>query len=142
MTAATATNRFTAPAHSPQHGGIAVNPAIPVGSMELWRREAIKKVIQLGGLAQNWDSYGSGAPTWGVRRAAIDLLLSVPSEVAPAIVPVSGGGLHFEWSLGNKELEISIDADSRIETLKVENGIPLDDNVSQELSALFGWLAS
>jgi len=110
--------------------------------MELWRREAIKKVIQLGGLAQNWDSYGSGAPTWGVRRAAIDLLLSVPSEVAPAIVPVSGGGLHFEWSLGNKELEISIDADSRIETLKVENGIPLDDNVSQELSALFGWLAS
>ena len=145
MSAAAATNRVTEPAHSGlQHGGIAVNASIPVAGMEPWRSEAIQKVIRLGGLPQNWDGYGSRAPALGVRQTAIDLVLSVPSEVTspPAIVPVSGGGYHFEWTTGNKEVEISIDPECHVEALRVQNGMPVDDETGHDLPALFSWLAS
>ncbi len=112
--------------------------------MEPWRREAIQKVIAFGELAQNWDSHGSQAPSWAVRQKAVDLLLSVPGEIfpAPRIVPVSGGGYHFEWSVGHRELEISIEPDCRIEALQVENGMPIEGGPFKDLPALFDWLAS
>jgi len=112
--------------------------------MEAWRREAIQKVIGFGNLAPNWDSHGSQAPTRAVKQTAVDLLLNVPGELLPAprIVPVSGGGFHFEWSMGDRELEISIEPDCRIEALRVEHGMPNEDHPSKDLPALFGWLAS
>ena len=146
MSAAAATNRVTLPAqsHSLQHVGITVNCAIPVGLMETWRREAIQKVIGFGTLAPNWDSRGSQAPTRAVNQTAIDLLLSVPGELLPAprIVPVSGGGIHFEWAVGDRELEISVEPDCTIEVLRVENGMPIEGDPSMDLPTLFGWLAS
>ena len=146
MSAAAATNKVTPPAHShlPQHSGISVNAAIPVGRMEPWRREAIQKVMAFGSLQANWDSHGSRAPSRSVRASAIDLLLSVPGEIfpAPRIVPVSGGGFHFEWSVGDRELEIYIDSDRKLEALRVQHGMPIDDDPSMDLQALFSWLAS
>lgn len=145
MSAAAATNRVTptAHSHSPQHSGIAVNGAIAVGGMEAWRREAIQKVIRFSTLAPNWDSHGSQAPTLAVRQTAINLLLGIPDELfpTPRIVPSSGGGYHFEWSVGHRELEISIEPDCRIEVLRVEHGVPIEDGSHMDLSALFGWLA-
>lgn len=146
MSAAAATNKVTLPAqsYSPQDDGITVNAAIPVGTMDASRREAIQKVIRFGTLVPNWDSRGSEAPARAVRQTAIDLLLSVPGELfpAPRIVPVSGGGFHFEWSVSDRELEISIEPNCRIEALRVEHGMPIEDDPSQDLPALFGWLAS
>lgn len=146
MSAAAATNRVTSPeySHSLQQPGITANASIPVGGMEQWRRDAIKKVIEFDGLAPNWDSHGSESPTLAVKQTAIDFLLRVPGEMfpAPRIVPVSGGGYHFEWSVGDRELEISIDPDCRIEALRVEHGMPIEDGSNMDLSALFGWLAS
>ncbi len=146
MSAAAATNRVRLPAqsHSLHRAGITVNGAIPVGAMEPWRREAIQKVIGFGTLAQNWDGRGSEGPTRAVKQTAVDLLLNVPGELLPAprIVPVSGGGVHFEWSIGDRELEISIEPDCRIEALRVEHGMPNEDDPSKDLSTLFGWLAS
>jgi len=146
MSAAAATNKVTPPAQSRslRHAGITVNDAIPVGAMEAWRREAILKVIGFGNLAPNWDGHGSQAPTRAVKQTAIDLLLRVPGELfpAPRIVPVSGGGFHFEWSVGDRELEISIEPDCRIEALRVEHGVPIEDDPLKDLQGLFGWLAS
>ncbi len=146
MSAAAATNSVTLPAqsHSLHRTGVTVNGAIPVGAMEAWRREAIQKVIGFGNLAQDWDSRGSQAPTRAVKQTAVDLLLNVPGELLPAprIVPVSGGGFHFEWSMGDRELEISIEPNCRIEALRVENGMPNEDDPSKDLLALFRWLAS
>lgn len=146
MSAHAATNKVTRPAEALplQHVGITVNCAIPVGGMEAWRREAIQKVIRFGTLGPNWDSRGSQAPTRAVNQATIELLLTVPGDLqhAPRIVPVSGGGVHFEWAVGDRELEISVEPDCRVEVLRVEHGMPIEDDPSMDLSALFGWLAS
>lgn len=146
MSAAAATNRVTLPgdSHSRYLPGITVNDSIPVGSMEPWRSEAIQKVIGFSRLPPNWDSHGSHAPARAVRQTTIDLLLRVPGGPLPAprVVPSSGGGYHFEWSVGHRELEISIDPDCRIEALRVEHGVPIEDDSHMELAALFGWLAS
>ena len=145
MSGATATNRVTPPVHSHslQHSGITANASIPVGGMEQWRREAIQKVIGFGKLAPNWDSHGSDAPARAVRETAIDLLLSVPGELLPSplIVPVSGGGYHFEWCVGERELEISIEPDCHIDALRVEHGMPIEDIPNGDFAALFDWLA-
>ena len=146
MSTAAATNRVTPPvhSHSVQQSGITANASIPVGGMEQWRREAIQKVIGFSSLASNWDSHGSEAPTREVRKTAIDLLLSVPGELfpAPLIVPVSGGGYHFEWSVGDRELEISIEPDCHIDALRVEHGMPIEDGPYRDFAALFDWLAA
>jgi hypothetical protein len=147
MRAAAATNRVTLPAQSlsQQHAGITVNDAIPVAGVEAWKREAIQKVIGFVGLAPNWDSYGSQAPSLAVRQTAIELLLSIPGGEwlpVPRIVPVSGGGFHFEWSVGEREVEISVEPNCRIEALRVEHGMPIEDDSSNDLPALFGWLSS
>jgi hypothetical protein len=140
--AATNRNRQTASSPAMQRGGISVNAAIPVGSMETWRTDAIMKVSSFSGLPDNWDSHGSSAPSWGLRQYAVDFLLGVPSVGAPRIVPVSGGGYHFEWSVGNRDLEVSIEPNFRVEALRVENGMPLEENPPLDFSALFSWLAS
>lgn len=141
---AAATNKVqpTPHSHVATYGGITVNASIPVGSIEAWRTEAIQKVISFGCLPANWDARGSAAPAFGVRQTAIDFLMSVPSIGAPRIVPVSGGGYHFEWSLGNRELEISIEPNCRLEALRVENGMPIEESPVTDLAALFGWLIS
>ena len=146
MKTAAVTNRDTLPAqsHSEQPAGITVNGSIPVGAMESWRCEAIQKVIGFSALAPNWDAYGSEAPTRAVKQTAIDLLLRVPGEVfpPPRIVPVSGGGFHLEWSVRTRELEISIAPDCKIEALRVEHGMPIEDDPPNDFRALFSWLAS
>lgn len=146
MSAAAATNRVTPSVHSHslRHSGITANASIPVGGMEQWRREAILKVIGFSRLPPNWDGHGSEAPTLAVRQTAIDLLLRVPGEFfpEPRIVPVSGGGYYFEWSVGHRELEISIEPDCRIDALRIEHGMPIEGGPFMDLPELFGWLES
>lgn len=146
MSAATATNRVTSPGDSfaRVYGGITSNPDIPVAGMEPWRREAIDKVIGFGALGNNWDGYDSRAPSMAIRQTAFELLCKIPSGpfTTPRVVPVSGGGYHFEWSLGNREIEISIEPDGRIETLRVQDGVPIEDDALRDLRDLFVWLAS
>ena len=142
MSAAAVTNRVTTFATSTSQR-TTVNASIPVARMEQWRREAVQKVIRYAALAPNWDAHGSGAPAVAVRQSAIDLLLSIPGELLPSpkIVPVSGGGYHFEWSVGDRELEVSIDPDCHIEALRVQNGIPIEEaRPIEDVSALFNWI--
>jgi hypothetical protein len=141
---AAATNRVqpTPHSHVATYGGITVNSSIPIGAIEPWRTEAIQKVIGFANLPANWDARGSTAPALGVRQTAIDFLMRVPSVGAPRVVPISGGGYHFEWSVGNRELEISIEANCRIEGLRVEDGMPIEETPAMDLAAMFGWLIS
>jgi hypothetical protein len=142
---AVATNKVhpTAHAHVRTHGAVTVNGDIPLAAgIEPWRMTAIQKVIGFGGLAPNWDGRGSKAPSLGVRQIAIDFLLRVPSLGTPRVVPTSGGGYHFEWSVGQRELEVSIDAAGAFEALRVENGVPLEDEPRAALPALLAWLIS
>jgi hypothetical protein len=145
MSADAATNSVTLTAHSHSRSlpGITVNDSIPVvGGMEKWRSDAIQKVIGFSSLTPNWDGHGSQAPSLAVRQTALDMLLSVPGGLypAPRIVPSSGGGYHFEWSVGDRELEISVEPDCRVEVLRVDQGVPIEDGPYMDLRALFNWL--
>lgn len=138
-----ATNRVSIPGHQQlQRSGIAVNPAVPAGSMAQWKRQAIQKAVSFGKLAPNWDSYGSNAPNMAVTQAAFQFLRDVPREdlPIPLIVPVSGGGLHFEWTVGHRELEVAIDPNGSIEMLRVQDGMPVEDEQISGISEIFGWL--
>jgi hypothetical protein len=121
-----------------------VNPAVPAGEMPDWKRQAIQKVNNLSRLQPNWDAQGSQAPTWGIRQAAIDLLLRVPVSPlpTPSVVPVSGGGYHFEWTVGDRELEISIEHDFSVEALRVVSGVPIEPDEIADMRRLFTWLVT
>lgn len=154
MTSAVATNRVmpardnaTSQSYSPQSGpGITSNLDIRVGSMTEWQLNAIKKVLSFKSLAPNWDSYGSPGPANCAIQAALSFLIDIPfsSLPAPRIVPVSGGGLQFEWTRGERELEVEVRPEGSIEILKVENGLPLDDEdgplLAGDINPLFYWL--
>jgi hypothetical protein len=129
-------------AQVPHYDGIRVNAAIPVGAVEAWKRETIQKIIACSSLPQNWDSHGSRAPGRAVVQTAIELVreIPVPTLPVPRVVPVSGGGYHLEWSVADRELEISIDARCRIEALRVEDGVPSEAEAVADVPALFGWL--
>jgi hypothetical protein len=144
---ATATNLVTDdyPYSQPlNHSKTTVNPSIPTAGMETWKRQAIQKVIALGALTPNWDGYGSGAPGRGATQAAIDLLMDISGETLPTprVIPVSGGGYHFEWTLGHRDVEISIEPDCRVEVLGVEQGVPIEDDAFRDYQVLFSWLAA
>lgn len=141
---ATATNTVdrSQRSYSTEHAGITVNRDIPTASVQPWKREALRKVIGFEKLAPNWDGWNSEAPNRATRQTAISLLLNVPGDYETVrVVPVSGGGYQFEWSVGDRELEISIDGNA-IEALRVENGVPLEDEEPYDLPALFNWISS
>lgn len=143
MTAA-ATNSFEIPeqTYTQPAGGIGVNQSVPVAGIEPWRLEAMKKVIGFASLPDNWDARNSCAPNLGVIQTAIELLQKIPGYEypTPRVVPISGGGLHFEWTVATRELELSIDPNGRMEILKVEDGMPTDEGASFELGDYFTWL--
>lgn len=142
---ATATNIVdrAGQSYSVQHSGNTVNRDIPTASVQPWKLEALRKVNGFEKLAPNWDGWDSEAPNRATRQTAIDLLLNVPGDYETVrVVPVSGGGYQFEWSVGDRELEISIDGNANIEALRVEYGIPLEDEEPYDLPALFNWISS
>jgi len=129
--------------YSVQHTGITANRDIPTASVQLWKLEALRKVNGFEKLASNWDGWNSEAPNRATRQTAIDLLLSVPGDYETVrVVPVSGGGYQFEWSIGSRELEISIDGNANIEALRIKDGIPLEDEEPHDLVELFNWISS
>lgn len=44
--------------------------------------------------------------------------------------------------MGERELEISIDAECNVEGLGIEGGIPLEDEPQNDLATMFAWLAN
>lgn len=145
MNRATATNLTTNTERrtaQPRITGTAINQHIPVGEMEAWRRDALKKVLKFKALANNWDGRGSAAPCRAATQAAIEVLQGASTSIPPSIVPVSNGGIHFEWSAGSRELEFSVRPSGHVVPLKVENGMPIEDETDDDLYSLFVWLQS
>jgi hypothetical protein len=156
MTTCAATNRW----HSPFTGlagianvlfpylvGTSSNLVVRVGALTTWQVEAIKKVLSYRTLPNNWDSYGSGPVTDEAIMAAVSLLDMIPSvrPIAPRSVPVSGGGVQFEWSHGPKELEVEIRPNGSLELLRVEHGMPVNEGqnialTEADIRDAFTWL--
>jgi len=74
-----------------------------------WLPGVIDDLNGLAGLAPNWDSYGGEAVSSTVLRRAAELLLElIPLDGAePSVVPLSYGGVQFEWH-GDTTVEIQV----------------------------------
>lgn len=96
-----------------------------VSYINLWLKDAQDELHKLKELPENWDSYGSSRIKDKAVKTTANLLVDTAKfgMPKPYIFPVSGGGLQLEWQQGNKELEIEILPNGKIEYLKVnENG--------------------
>ncbi len=112
-----------------------------------WKIDAISQTLKLERLPTDWDSYGSPPPSNELVDFCIDRLKNIPFNDLPSpnVVPVSGGGIQFEWSLSDRELELEVLPNYTIGFLKVERGEPLDQGEVkdlQQIPALFGWLGA
>lgn len=98
-----------------------------------WLYEAARRLREIRNLESNWDSYGSRPLSDDAFNSAKEVLFAMECDTPPpAIVPVSGGGVQFEWQVEDRELEIEFLPDSRIIFLRVHEDEATDE---EELSS-------
>lgn len=122
----------------------------PILGEKTWRGGIIEKLSQFRLLPPNWNSYGSPPPSPVAIKAAAWLVANILDETQPRprVTPVSGGGIQFEWSCGEKELEFEFRPDGSVEFLIVPNrsseGIEAKQNTlsGQVMVTLLSWLTT
>ena len=116
--------------------------AIPVAGLSEDQVKAIQKIAGFEQLPTNWDSYGSPRVSRAVIDSAIDLVLTTFDFVPMRrIVPVSGGGIQFDWEMGERELEIEVRPDLNIEFLLSVDGDPVEPRKDiKSIEGLLSWL--
>lgn len=68
---------------------------------------AIQSLKDLKTLPENWNGEGSPGTDLKIWESADNLLFKLLGKVPPPFVyPIPGGSLQFEWTVGNKHLEI------------------------------------
>lgn len=84
-----------------------------------WQTSVAEKISSYRSLPQNWNSYGSPPPSAMARQKAILFITTLLDEKQPRprVTPVSGGGIQFEWSFGDRQVEIEFLHDGTIEYL-------------------------
>src|SRR5438552_3006700 len=89
-------------------------------------RRVSQEVAKLGALPAGWDGYGARAPAENIRTRAINFLahLDWNGLREPAIGPKSNGGIQVDWRRGQRELELHVEPNDRVDFLKVENDQP------------------
>lgn len=120
---------------------------IPLGDPNPWLIDAWRALETMARLEENWDSYGSRPLSMTAVEAASRVLYVLRNRrmPAPQLVPVSGGGLQFEWQEGNRELELEVFPDGRVGFLLVQDSEPLTEGelphgATREVQALADWL--
>lgn len=127
----------------PQAASSVVNRAEPVRDLEQWQVRAIEKIAALSRLRQNWDSYGSPPVSKRVIDLAVQLIrLSRVDVPTPRVVPISGGGVHFEWSVGSKSFEFEIRGDMSADFLTCQNDAPVNQTPRRSINELLRWLTA
>lgn len=115
------------------------------------RSEALKQLNIIYNLPSNWDSYGSPSLSRELFETALKFVKYIKGsflESEPDVVPVSGGGVQFEWQFGGRELEIEFSNKSMVEYLKVYEDESMEEDafdvekMSEEFPKLFSWLFS
>jgi hypothetical protein len=103
--------------------------AEPDETTATWLIKARDDIAQLKSLPNNWDSYGSPSIPTRLFENAKNFLCNLEFEniSPPRVVPVSGGGLQFEWKYGNRELEVEFVEDIFVGYLKVISDQPVGE---------------
>ncbi len=108
---------------------------IYVSYINLWLKDSQNELHKLRELPEDWDSYGSPRIKDKAVKTTADLLTDTAKNgmSKPYIFPVSGGGLQLEWQQSNKELEIEILPNGKIEYLKVSERGEMEEGEILEL---------
>jgi hypothetical protein len=79
--------------------------------------DVLSKISELGGLEEDWDSYGARPVQRERAVTAVRFLLSLVDRDTPmpTIVPTNRGGIQLEWHRTGADLEIQIEAPGRME---------------------------
>lgn len=95
---------------------------LPVFTFSLPKIEALRSILTLGNLSENWDSYGSQPPNRYTIDLACQLLDGAPDEnfSPPKAIPVSGGAIQLIWENGPNTLEVIVTPDGFVEILSSE----------------------
>jgi len=114
-----------------------------------WQTEVLKAVFQVANLPSNWDSYGSPALSPLALAASKFLLAMVDLDDLPVpfVAPVPGGGVQFEWIIGERELELEILPDGAVEFLKAQREQPAEEGYIKlenyrHIPTLLSWVTS
>ncbi len=109
-----------------------------------WQTGALKGIVRLENLRENWDNEGSLQPSRVTIETAKAFIRSLPYEDLPIpfVVPTSLGGLQLEWNEDRKEIEVEILPDGSLEFLKAEDGRTIDEGPisAERAQGLFKWL--
>jgi len=105
---------------------IKVVPIQLVSPAAAWLRHAISEVEVLTGLSRGWDSYGAVPVSAAAATKAVAFLVdnAFASLPKPSVVPLSQGGIQFEWHRGDIDLEIAF--------CDEESGVFIEDSRSGE----------
>jgi len=84
--------------------GAFTKPAAPE-----WLAEAKRKITQYTSLSHGWDGYRGIAVDKTTADYAVQVMSNVVTTATPraSVLPLSGGGLQFEWHREGKDLEIT-----------------------------------
>ena len=83
----------------------------------VWLVDAARTILEFDKLPPNWDSYNARPIRRDIIFAAIYLLPQIvrPDTPQPAVVPMSSGGVQFEWHQRDIDLEIRLFLPDRFE---------------------------
>jgi hypothetical protein len=107
-----------------------------------WLYPVLDKLQHVSRLAENWDSYGGDAPSDKSVYTALAILSQIlrGESSAPALVPLSEGGVQLEWHGDGEELEIRIGANGQISAFRFDEkagrGEEIDQVTLSDLSRL------
>jgi hypothetical protein len=75
-----------------------------------WFLDVLGRLKELSGLPANWDHHGAPPVNASDLAAALKTLSGVMAAdtPAPAIVPISGGGLQLEWHRAGLDVEVVV----------------------------------
>jgi hypothetical protein len=77
-----------------------------------WEKEIVAALCRFLELPKGWDSYGGKPLRHDTGMFALQVLSDVMSESVPSpfVVPVSTGGVQFEWHQNDLDIELYIAA--------------------------------
>ncbi len=112
-----------------------------------WLFKSLEKLEAFRELPDNWDGYGGKRLDHRVYLNARKFLARVGNWILPEpdVFPGSGGGIQFEWSFNQRELEIEFSESGKVCTLTVEADNPVEEssfNIEElwRVDGLLTWL--
>jgi hypothetical protein len=110
-----------------------------------WIMPTLSSIVQFLTLPPGWNSHAAAPVTLTAAQVGLDVLVAAAEQAAPApaVVPLSSGGLQIEWHAGGIDLEVAIDHDGSVDLLfeDLESGDRSEQDLRGDLAPLWPFLA-